>query len=69
METSRNLFYLFRSSSRTVSSTLYLGIQWGGGGGGKRSQQEINNIINISHKDRGRYLPGDLVLYPGDREI
>ena len=35
LETSRNLFYLFRGPGRTVSSTLlHLGLQWGWGGGG-----------------------------------
>ena len=33
LETSRNLSYLFRCPSRTVSSTLHLGLQCGGGGG------------------------------------
>ena len=41
----------------------------GGGGGGGRAYHKQPILINISQKNRGWYFPGDLVLYPGDREI
>ena len=56
-----------------MSSTLHLGLQWGGGGGGGGvgggTDEKSTILKDISHKERGRYFPGDLVLYPGDREI